>query len=117
MTWCGLIQCGWTSNCNGSISYATRRDNKGLHGGCLENFSRGDRCHWFKVYSIAEPLDLSGQSINRIVPPPFAEAVCAQLVIRFLVCEHMKDTDHDGVGDHPDRTLLAPPGRQAPIQG
>jgi len=67
--------------------------------------------------TIAESLNPLGQPIHRRVPPPFVEVVCSQLVIRFLACEHMQDTDHDGVGHRHDRTLLAPPGRQTPIQG
>jgi hypothetical protein len=84
---------------------------------CLENFSRGGCGHRFKVYPIAEPLNPLGQPIDRIMPPPFVEVVRAQLVIRFLTREHVKDTDHDGVGHCHDRTLLPPTRRQASIQG
>ena len=69
------------------------------------------------MYPIAESLNPLGQSIDRIMPPPFVEVACAQLVIRFLTREHVKDTDHDGVGDRHDRTLLPPTRRQASIQG
>ncbi len=83
--------------------------------GCLENFSRGGRCHRFKVYPIAEPLNPLGQSINRLMPSPFVKVARSQLVIRFLARAHVKDTDHDGVGDRHDRALLPPTCRQASI--
>ena len=67
--------------------------------------------------SIAESLNPLGKPINRIVLLPFIEVACSQLVIRFMACEHMKDTDHDGVGDRHDRALLAPTCCQASIQG
>src|SRR6266568_836196 len=85
-------------------------------GGCLENFSRGGRGHRFKVYPIAESLNPLGQSIHGIMPPPFVEVARSQLVIWFLACEHVKDTDHDRVGNRHDCTLLSPPRRQPPIQ-
>jgi hypothetical protein len=82
--------------------------NQAVLKGCLENFLRRSRCHWFEMDPIAESLNPLGKPINRIVPPPFIEIARSQLVIRFLAREHMKDTDHDGVGDRHDRALLAP---------
>jgi hypothetical protein len=65
---------------------------------------------------IAESLNPLGQPIHRIVPPPFIKVARSQLVIRFLAREHMKDTDHNGMGDCHDRALLAPTCRQASVQ-
>ena len=59
---------------------------------------------------IAKPLKPLGQPIDRIMPPSFIEVVRSQLVIWFLAREHVKDTDHDGVGDRHDRALLPPKG-------
>jgi len=84
---------------------------------CLEHVSRGGCGHRFKVYPIAESLTPLGPPIDRLMPPPFVEVVHAQLGIRFLAREHVKDTDHDGVGHCHDRTLLPPTRCQASIQG
>jgi hypothetical protein len=84
---------------------------------CLEHCSRGGCGHRCKVYPIAEPLNPLGQPINRIMPPSFVEVARSQRVIRFLAREHVKDTDHDGVGNRHDRALLPPTRRQAAIQG
>jgi hypothetical protein len=85
--------------------------------GCRENFLRRGRCHRFEVDPIAESLNPLGQPIDGRVPSPCVEVVRSQLVIRLIAREHVKNTDHDGVGDCHDGALLAPPCRQTSIQG
>jgi hypothetical protein len=68
------------------------------------------------MHTIAEPLNPLDQPIDRIMPP-FVAVARSPLAIRFLAREHVKDTDHDGVGDRHDGALLPPTCRQASIQG
>lgn len=102
---------GWPTN----LSYQDFSARQ--HSGCLENFLRSGRCYWFKVDPIAKSLNPLGEPINGIVSPPFVEVARSQLVIRFMTREHVKDTDHHGMGDRHDGALLASTCRQASIRG
>ena len=50
------------------------------------------------------------------MPPSLITIVGPQFTLGFMAGEHMKDTDHDGVGDGEDRPSFPSPCRQAPIQ-
>src|SRR5262249_35747685 len=73
---------------------------------CLENFSRHRRCHWFKMHTISQVLNPSGEPINGELPPPFVKIVGPQFAVRFLTGEHMKSTDHHRVCHGDDGSLL-----------
>ena len=50
------------------------------------------------------------------MPPSLITLVGPQFTVGFIAREHMKDTDHDGVGDGEDRPSFPAPYCQAPIQ-
>jgi hypothetical protein len=65
-----------------------------VQDGCLENFSRRGRGHWFEMHSIPQMFDPPGQPIHGGVPPPFVTRVDASGAERCLTGAHGTSTAH-----------------------